>query len=69
VLVFGVAVLIPLPWPAPAKCAVVLLVGTPLLLTTYHLFVRNTCIGVFLNGRRSDQGRRARVAGAAAPAA
>lgn len=68
VLVFGVAVLMPLPWPATAKFTVVLAVGTPLLVTTYHLFVRNTWIGVLLNGKRADEGSvgRARLAADAA---
>lgn len=59
VVVFGVDVLLPLAWPAIVKFSVVLLVSTPLLLTTYHLFVRNTWIGVLLNGKRADHGPRA----------
>jgi len=59
VMVFGVAVLMPAPWPAMVKFSIVMLVSTPLLLTSYHLFVRNTWIGVFLNGKRVSQGPRA----------
>jgi peptidoglycan/LPS O-acetylase OafA/YrhL len=69
VVVFGVDVLIPLAWPAAAKFSVVVLLSTPLLLTTYHLFVRNTWIGVLLNGKRADRGPRAVVPGAAEAAA
>lgn len=41
-------------WPLPAelKLVLVVVVGTALMLGTYHLFVRSTWIGALLNGKR-----------------
>lgn len=39
-------------WPAAVKVLVTITVTTALAITTYHLFVRSTVIGEWLNGRR-----------------
>ena len=45
-----------LAWPWYAEYALVLLSAMTLLLATYDLLVRNTFIGVWLNGRRKPRG-------------
>jgi len=41
----------PIPWPAALKVWLVLALAIPVMLLTYHLFVRPTIIGQILNGR------------------
>jgi peptidoglycan/LPS O-acetylase OafA/YrhL len=45
-------------WPPVVKALVVLAAAVPTLLTSYHVFVRFTWIGVILNGRRHPIRRR-----------
>ena len=42
----------PLNWPGPIKFAAILAVALPVMLASYHLLVRYTCIGIVLNGHR-----------------
>ena len=51
--------------PALVKVAVVLAVGVPLMLVSYHSLVRYTWVGGVLNGRRRERPARAAAAGAA----
>lgn len=44
--------LVPLDWPVPVKLALTLVVVGAALLVSYHLLVRSTPIGRWLNGRR-----------------
>jgi hypothetical protein len=48
-------VLAPLALPAGLKFVLVVGIAAPTLFLTYHLFVRYTLIGVFLNGRRAER--------------
>jgi glucans biosynthesis protein C len=41
-----------MPWAAPVKLLFVLGVTLPVLLASYQLLVRNTFVGVILNGRK-----------------
>lgn len=41
-----------LPWPAELKAVIGLLLAVPILLASYHYFVRSTWLGVILNGRK-----------------
>lgn len=47
-----------LAWPWPAKLAAILLVAFPILLASYHLLVRHTWLGAWLNGRRHPRPSR-----------
>ena len=51
-----------LPWPWPIKFATILVVALPVMVASYHLLVRYTCIGIVLNGRRLRRDRRLAVA-------
>ncbi|WP_226344152.1 hypothetical protein [Agilicoccus flavus] len=44
--------LVRLDWPIPAKLAVTWLVVDAVMVTSYHLLVRSTPLGRWLNGRR-----------------
>ncbi|WP_321477182.1 acyltransferase family protein [uncultured Paludibaculum sp.] len=44
--------MMPLPWPAEVKALIGLFAAVPILLASYHYFVRSTWIGVILNGRK-----------------
>ena len=59
--------LAPLAIPAALKLLIVLAGTVGVTLATYHLFVRSTAIGAFLNGRKFDRALP-RVAAAPAPA-
>jgi hypothetical protein len=52
----------PLHWPWPIKFATILVVALPVMLTSYHLLVRYTYIGIVLNGRRSRRDRTLTIA-------
>jgi len=49
-------VLVNLPWPSTIKIIALLVLATPIWWASYDLFVRNTFIGVLLNGRRYRRG-------------
>jgi peptidoglycan/LPS O-acetylase OafA/YrhL len=51
---------IPIPWFG--KYAAILAIAFPLLLISYHLFVRFTFVGALLNGRKHDRRRPAKTA-------
>jgi len=53
-----------LDWPGMVKFAGILLVALPAMLASYQLLVRNTFIGVVLNGRRMRQEEKLAVAAA-----
>jgi hypothetical protein len=59
----------PLPWPV--KLFLILAITSAVLLASYHLLVRRSFLGVFLNGRRHARMARGDVAssGAAGPVA
>ena len=48
-------------WPGSLKLAATLALAVPILLASYHLLVRSTWIGAWLNGRRHP--RRSPIAG------
>ncbi|BAM92329.1 acyltransferase [Bradyrhizobium oligotrophicum S58] len=50
-----------LDWPWPVKYGLILLVAIPIMLTSYHLLVRNSFIGRLLNGRRARQDKPPRM--------
>ena len=52
IVIWMAGLLAPLQVPATVKFPIVLGVVTVITVTTYHLFVRATAIGAFLNGRR-----------------
>jgi peptidoglycan/LPS O-acetylase OafA/YrhL len=58
----------PLDWPWPVKFAGILLVALPLLLASYQVLVRDTFIGVVLNGRRVQREDKPTTATAGSPA-
>jgi glucan biosynthesis protein C len=49
-------------WPWPVKFAAILLVAFPFMLASYQLMVRQTFVGVVLNGRRMRRQQPAAVA-------
>jgi glucan biosynthesis protein C len=51
-VIWMAGLLAPVQIPAFLKFTIVLGVVTVVTVTTYHLFVRSTAIGAFLNGRR-----------------
>jgi len=53
-----------LDWPGPAKFAGILLVAVPVMLASYQLLVRDTFIGVVLNGRSVRRKEKLAVAAA-----
>jgi len=56
VITWFIALLAPAPLSAVSKFAIVLTGTTIVTVATYHLFVRSTVIGAFLNGRRFERG-------------
>jgi len=46
------------PWPWPVKFVLILGVAFPLMLGSYHLLMRRTWLGAWLNGRRVARGGR-----------
>ena len=55
VIVFFLELLHPIDWHWSIKYVLTLAFSIPILLLSYHLFVRNTFIGAALNGRRYPQ--------------
>jgi glucans biosynthesis protein C len=51
-----------LDWPWPVKFAAILLVAVPVMFASYHLLVRDSCIGLVLNGRRMRREEKLTVA-------
>ncbi|NDV63426.1 acyltransferase family protein [Puniceicoccales bacterium CK1056] len=46
------------PWPAALKYFIILAVSLPILFASYHLFVRSTIIGKWLNGKKHASPKR-----------
>jgi glucans biosynthesis protein C len=51
-----------LDWPWPVKFAAILLVAVPVMFASYHLLVRDSFIGLVLNGRRMRHEEKITVA-------